>query len=54
VLETGDWSADLYRADQPPRLHARDLVAVPYAVWGNRQDGQMRVWIHEASNDGAA
>jgi DUF1680 family protein len=51
LADAGDWSARLYRADQPPRLQPCALVAVPYAVWGNRSDGQMRTWIHEASSD---
>jgi hypothetical protein len=25
-------------------------VAVPYAVWGNRSPGQMRVWIPDAAS----
>jgi DUF1680 family protein len=34
-------------AGEPAAADARDasLVAIPYALWGNRADGAMRVWI---------
>jgi hypothetical protein len=50
VAETGDWNGQLYRSTRPPRLRRQSLVAVPYAVWGNRSPGQMRVWIPDAAS----
>ena len=32
-------------ADSPAELEPTELVAIPYALWGNRTDGPMRVWI---------
>ncbi|MBO0796557.1 MAG: glycoside hydrolase family 127 protein, partial [Ktedonobacteraceae bacterium] len=46
VLETGDWSEDLYRA-APARRRPLTFVAIPYYAWDNRQPGEMRLWIHE-------
>lgn len=31
----------------PPRQEPAKLKAVPYYIWGNREKGQMRVWIRE-------
>ena len=44
--ETKDWKDTLYR---PVASKARPvtLKAVPYALWNNRGEGEMRVWIHE-------
>jgi hypothetical protein len=50
VAESGDWNGELYRSSAPARLRHQSLVAVPYAVWGNRSTGQMRVWIPEAAS----
>jgi hypothetical protein len=50
VADTGDWNGQLYRSTRPPRLRRQSLVAVPYAVWGNRSPGQMRVWIPDAAS----
>jgi DUF1680 family protein len=30
----------------PPCFEDVDLTAVPYGLWGNRQNGEMLVWIH--------
>jgi DUF1680 family protein len=38
--------AALYSAE-PPRTIAAPLRAVPYALWANRGEGEMRVWIRE-------
>lgn len=37
--------ADLYSAT-PPQEHPVTLRAIPYYMWGNREEGGMRVWIH--------
>ena len=50
VADVRDWNGQLYRPAHPVRLQRQPLVAVPYAVWGNRSLGQMRVWIRDAAN----
>ena len=40
------WKGQLYRSVVTPRQKIL-IQAVPYAVWANRQSGEMRVWIHE-------
>ena len=42
-LTPGD---DLY-SDEPPKAEETVLHAVPYYLWGNRSEGEMRVWIPE-------
>ena len=32
-------------ATQPPQREAAQLRFIPYAVWGNRSAGEMRVWV---------
>lgn len=39
-------SDDLY-SDEPPKAEKCDVWAVPYYLWGNRNAGEMRVWIPE-------
>lgn len=41
-----EWGDVLYRTDRWRTAGAR-LLAVPYALWGNRQVGEMAVWIRE-------
>ena len=36
----------LYSTD-PGTLTATTVKAVPYALWGNREQGEMLVWINE-------
>ncbi|WP_369803515.1 glycoside hydrolase family 127 protein [Cohnella sp. OV330] len=36
----------LYRSDPPVRTPSR-IVAVPYTLWGNREPGEMQVWVRE-------
>lgn len=36
----------LYRTE-PPRIEPCRLTAAPYTLWGNRQPGEMLVWIRE-------
>lgn len=38
--------AELY-GTEPPATEEFSLRAVPYALWANRGEGEMRVWIHE-------
>ncbi len=42
-----DAGESLYSTN-PGRLADTTLKAVPYAVWGNRERGEMLVWINEA------
>jgi DUF1680 family protein len=37
----------LYSADAPERT-AAPIRAVPYALWANRGEGEMRVWLRES------
>ena len=39
--------------ENPPVPQAQTLTAVPYYAWGNREPGQMRVWMSEVSPAGA-
>jgi DUF1680 family protein len=43
-----DWNGLLYRHERP-RAEARTITAVPYYAWGNRENGQMSVWVREVS-----
>ncbi|MCF7689153.1 MAG: glycoside hydrolase family 127 protein [Cephaloticoccus sp.] len=38
---------DLYSAAEPTVVPAK-IKAVPYCLWNNRGEGEMRVWIHES------
>lgn len=38
---------DLY-SDEPPKTETAPLYAVPYYLWGNRSEGEMKVWIPES------
>ena len=40
------WEGNLYRAARSPRVPVA-FQAVPYCLWNNRADGEMRVWIRE-------
>jgi hypothetical protein len=42
-----DTGESLYSTD-PGTLTATTVKAVPYALWGNREQGEMLVWINEA------
>ncbi|MEF2277390.1 beta-L-arabinofuranosidase domain-containing protein [Deinococcus sp. YIM 134068] len=44
VEESGDWTGTLYRT-APPRQATAPLCAVPYALWDQREPGDMRVWL---------
>lgn len=62
TLVAGGWARPsehlpLYRdasgADAPEAVRV-EVRAVPYAVWGNRGEGPMRVWVPAARTDAAA
>lgn len=44
VAETADWNGDLYR-DAVPKLMEKEITAVPYFAWDNREPGEMLVWL---------
>ncbi len=44
VIDAASWGNALYRP-APPALKEIDLLAVPYYAWGNREPGEMRVWL---------
>jgi uncharacterized protein len=35
-------------SDEPPAAHPTTVRAVPYYAWGNREPGEMQVWIRRA------
>lgn len=39
--------ASLYQST-PPETETHPLRAIPYGLWANRGEGEMRVWIHES------
>jgi DUF1680 family protein len=41
---TGDWAGKLYRTE-PTKAEPVPIKAVPYFVWGNRESGEMLVWL---------
>lgn len=48
------WDEALYRRcgeTAPPVEGPRELVAVPYYAWANREPGAMAVWIHSDSSE---
>jgi len=45
-LDMADWGDELYKPASRRMVPAR-LKAVPYHLWGNREPGEMVVWIRE-------
>ena len=45
-LNEEDWDADTLYSAKEPVYQPVMLKAVPYACWGNRQSGEMLVWMH--------
>jgi hypothetical protein len=45
-IQSNSWDGRLYRIE-PPRTSDTRFKAVPYCVWGNRQPGEMMVWLRE-------
>lgn len=48
ILSDDGWAGTLYRT-RPPATERRQITAVPYCVWDNREPGEMRVWLRETS-----
>ncbi len=48
ALDDQGWDGTLYRREPPESVPAR-LTAIPYHAWDNRGEGQMRVWLREAT-----
>lgn len=46
ALRYNNWSGHLYGAEAPAPSHIT-LAAIPYALWDNREGGEMQVWIRE-------
>jgi DUF1680 family protein len=46
--DTPEWGQQLYRPVPAASREATPVTAVPYAYWGNRGPGKMRVWIDTA------
>jgi DUF1680 family protein len=44
VIEDTDWEGILYRSTSAKRNEIK-ITAVPYCVWGNREQDEMRVWL---------
>lgn len=47
IEETGQQPSELYRTE-PYKREAHRLIAVPYTLWGNRDPGEMLVWIRQS------
>ena len=45
ALLAGTARAGLYNTDEPPAVERVTLTAVPYYSWGNREPGEMEVWV---------
>lgn len=46
-LQASGWEQKLYHFT-PPLLAPTEIQAIPYCLWDNRGQGEMRVWLHEA------
>ncbi|OGV73941.1 MAG: hypothetical protein A3K19_23000 [Lentisphaerae bacterium RIFOXYB12_FULL_65_16] len=46
--DTAGWTADTLYSHTRSRPRQVKIKAVPYAVWNNRGEGEMLVWVHEA------
>ena len=44
VMNENEWTGRLYQHSSPA-LHSVELTAIPYYAWGNREPGEMRVWL---------
>ena len=46
------WESQLYRPiAHPSKGQTVDITAIPYYAWGNREAGQMRVWIQRGDRN---
>lgn len=48
-IEPADWGAEMYQPQAVTRFTRMPLTmkAIPYFLWANRKEGEMRVWIRE-------
>jgi DUF1680 family protein len=44
VIDGESWGSGLYR-HTPPAARTRQITAVPYCAWDNREPGEMLVWV---------
>lgn len=44
-LSHEEWEGELYQPWRK-RYKPMDIKAVPYCMWNNRGEGEMRVWMH--------
>ena len=44
LFDENGWEATLYRHEQPSSKPV-DIMAIPYYAWGNRDPGEMRIWM---------
>jgi len=44
-ISSPEWGGELYSGKRP-QYKSVDIKAVPYGLWGNREAGEMIVWIH--------
>jgi DUF1680 family protein len=51
LIAAEGWGETLYRS-RPPLETEIDLTAVPYCLWGNREPGEMRVWLRTGGCSG--
>lgn len=48
VVDELDWDEyTLYRREKPLAYRSVDFTAIPYALWDNREPGEMRVWFRK-------
>jgi DUF1680 family protein len=45
MIDTGDWSGQLYRTLRPGTPRNVNLRLIPYYAWGNRGLPYMTVWL---------
>ena len=46
--DPGPWANQLYQPAPPVKSKPTQIKAVPYAIWGNRGQGKMVVWVDTA------
>jgi DUF1680 family protein len=48
ALDPGAWASQLYQPAPAVKSKPTQIKAVPYAIWGNRGQGKMAVWLDTA------
>jgi DUF1680 family protein len=48
AIDPGAWANQLYQPAPPVKGKPTQIKAVPYAIWGNRGQGKMVVWVDSA------